>query len=338
LTISDHLNPADANDFTRDLLRHISQATPDFVYAKDLNSRMIFANHAVLRTLGKTWEEIRGKSDVEWHSDPDEARALVAADARIMAGQLTESLEEVVTTPEGPQVYLSTKSPLRAADGRVIGLFGVSMNITERKASERLRQLLSEELDHRVRNTLALVQVMARQTLKTASVDEAAWHAFEGRLQAMAKANSLLTRDRWQGERMCAIVAEALEIQGTSQFGRFDIAGPDVWIDAHNALELAMVLHELGTNALKHGALSVPAGRVAIVWAVDWSGASPMLEFDWQESGGPDVRPPTRRGFGSRLIENAFGGRGPNPPHVVFAAAGVSFRARIPIGSRGTPG
>lgn len=332
MNIADLLNPAEANDFTRDLLLSISESTPDFIYAKDLNSRMIFANRAVLRAMGKTWTEIRGKSDVEWHSDPDEARIIVAADARIMAEGTTESLEEVVTTAEGPQVFLSTKSPLRAADGRIIGLFGLSMNITERKNNERLRQLLVDELDHRVRNTLALVQVMARQTLKTAGVDKAAWAAFEGRLQAMAQAHSLLTRDSWEGEEVRRIVAEALAVHGADHAGRFDIAGPDLWIDAQNALALAMALHELGTNALKYGALSVPAGRVSIAWSVDLSDKPAMFELAWRESGGPVVRPPARRGFGTKLIETAFGKQA--APRLLYDPDGLAFHARLPVGSR----
>jgi PAS domain S-box-containing protein len=333
LQISDLLGTADANDFTRELLFNIGQSSPDFIYAKDLNSRMIFANRAVLKTLGKSWAEIRGKSDVEWHSDPDEARAIVAADARIMASGETESLEEVVTSAEGPQIYLSTKSPLRAADGRIIGLYGISMNITVRKHNERLRQLLVEELDHRVRNTLAVVQVIARQTLKTATIEKAVWQAFESRLQAMVQAHGVLTQDSWQGADVRQIVAEVLSVHGQGHVRRFDIEGPAAWVDAHNALSLALALHELGTNALKYGSLSVPSGRVLIRWKADVSATPPVLDLSWQEIGGPPVQPPRRKGFGSKLIEQAFGANGGDSPRIDYDPGGVRFTARLRLGT-----
>jgi PAS domain S-box-containing protein len=334
MIVSELLNAADANDFTRDLLASIGESTPDFIFAKDINSRMVFANQAVLKTMGKSWEDIRGKSDDQWHDNLDEGRTIVAADARIMAQGTSESLEEVVTTADGPQTYLSTKWPLRAADGRVIGLFGISKNITARKAEEQLRQLLVDELDHRVRNTLALVQVIARQSLKPAAIDKAIWQAFEGRIQAMADAHTILTRESWEGGDVRRIVGQALAIHGKDHGRRFDISGDDVWIDAGNALALAMALHELCTNALKYGALSVPEGRVAIRWQIAVADGQTIFDFEWQESGGPAVVAPARRGFGSKLIETAFGPQGRDMVRVDYAPAGVIFHARLKLGTR----
>lgn len=334
MSFSELLTAADANDFARDLLFNIGEATPDFIYAKDIHSRMMFANRAVLDTFGKTWAEVRGKTDVEWHSDPDEGRALVATDARIMAAGISETLEETVTSPKGMQTYLSTKSPLRAKDGRIIGLFGISMNITVRKNEERLRQLLVNELDHRVRNTLAIVQVMARQTLKKAGIEKTVWDAFEGRLQAMVQAHGVLTRESWHGADIRQIVAEVLGVHGDDHADRFDIEGAEVWIDAQNALALAMTLHELGTNALKYGALAVPTGRVTIGWHVDRSAVQPVFDLYWRETGGPRVQPPIRRGFGSKLIEEAFGSAGCDKVTIDYAPDGVAFHARLRLEPR----
>ncbi len=329
MSFSELLGAADANDFARALLFNIGEASPDFIYAKDIHSRMIFANRAVLDTFGKSWDEIRGKTDVEWHSDPDEGRTLVATDARIMAAGISETLEETVTSPMGVQTYLSTKSPLRAKDGRIIGLFGISMNITERKKQEALRQLLVNELDHRVRNTLTVVQVMARQTLKNAGIEKTVWDAFEGRLQAMVQAHGVLTRESWQGANIRQIVAEVLGVHGEEHVNRFVIDGAEVWIDAQNALALAMTLHELGTNAIKYGALSVPTGRVTIDWHLDRSNTHPVFDLRWQETGGPRVQPPTRRGFGSKLIEQAFGATGRDKVKIDYAPDGIAFNARL---------
>lgn len=324
-------NPDDTPAFIRDLLANIRDATPDLIYAKDTHSRMVFANRAVLEALDKPWEEIRGKSDVEWHPDPIEAQKFVDADARIMAEGKSESLEEVLTVGGVPQTYLSTKSALRAEDGRVIGLFGISMNITVRKNEERLRKLLMDELDHRVRNTLSVVQAMALQTLKHAGIEKTIWAVFEGRLKAMAQAHTLLTRDSWEGADILQIVDEVLKVHGEDRIARFDITGSEVWIDAQNALALSMAIHELGTNALKYGALSTADGRVAIGWNVDVPVTPPVFDFRWQETGGPEVLAPSRRGFGTRLIEQAFRHEGSSVAKVDYDAAGVRFHARFPL-------
>lgn len=324
----------DANVFTRELLASIGDATPDLIYAKDTQSRMVFANRAVLQSLGKTWDEIRGKSDIEWHHDLDEARVFVAADAKILATGTNASLEEVLTINGVSQTFLSTKCPLRSEDGSIIGLFGISMNITVRKNEERLRKLLLEELDHRVRNTLALVQAMARQTLQGAGIEKSVWDAFEGRLAAMAQAHSVLTRDSWQGADIRQIVAEVLGVHGSDHVDRFEIAGSEVWIDSQNALAMAMALHELGTNAIKHGALSAVGGKVAISWKVDLSDMPPIFDLHWQESGGPEVRAPSHKGFGTRLIAMAFGHQGRDVARVDYAATGVVFRARFALQTR----
>ena len=111
MAIADLLSDDDAGDFARDLLFNIGKSTLDFIYTKDLHSRMIFANRAVLEAFGKTWADIRGKTDLEWHSDPDEGRALMATDARIRAAGTSETAEEIVTNAAGPQMFLSTKCP-----------------------------------------------------------------------------------------------------------------------------------------------------------------------------------------------------------------------------------
>lgn len=338
MSILSLLGVDEGSAFLRDLLMKIGEATPDLIYAKDLNSRMLFANQAVLDVVGKSWDDIRGRSDVEWHHDPEEARRFVEADARIMASGVTERLEEVLTGLGPQQTYLSTKGPLRADDGRIIGMFGISMNITERKNAERLRQLLMDELDHRVKNTLTVVRVMARQTLKSAEIERKVWDAFEGRLQSMAQAHNVLTRESWEGANIRQVVSEALQSLGDHHAGHFDIAGPEVWTDAQNALSLAMALHELSTNAIKYGALSVPGGRVAITWTHDRTARPAVFDLRWTENGGPTVTPPEHQGFGSRLIAQAFGQQGNDIAKVDYAPTGVQFHVRFALRERVAPG
>ncbi len=331
MTINQLLVPDEAAAFTRDLLAKIGENTPDLIYAKDLKSRMVFANRAVLAVLGKSWDEIRGRSDEEWHDDPEEGRRFVENDARIMQSGQTERLEERLTGATGTQIYLSTKTPLRSEDGTVIGLFGISMNITERKNAELLRQILLNELDHRLKNTLTLVQSMARQTFKHAGIDRDIWNAFEGRLASMSKAHGLLTRQNWVGADIAEIVAEGLVAHGGGQAECFVISGPPAWIDAQTALALAMAFHELGTNAIKYGALSRPEGRVAIAWRIELDDAGPMLDLSWTESGGPPVAPPTHQGFGSRLIQQAFGHTGANVARIHYRPEGAAFHVRFAL-------
>ncbi len=334
MTIAELLPMEGASAFASDLLAKIGEATPDLIYAKDLQSRMIFANRAVLAVLGKNWEEIRGRSDDEWHDDPVEGRKFVEADARVMASGETEELEENLTGVSGPQTYLSSKSPLRAQDGTVIGIFGISKNITERKNEERLRQVLLNELDHRVKNTLGLVQAMARQTFKNAGIDKEIWAAFEDRLISMSKAHGLLIQQSWVGAEIADIVAEGLIAHGGQDRNAFIIFGPEAWVDARTALALAMALHELGTNATKYGALSVPNGRVTISWELDDSGEVPKLQLYWRESGGPSVSAPARKGFGSRLIEQAFAQSTQCVAKVKYLPEGVEFSLRCGVGER----
>jgi len=334
MTIPELLAPADAAAFTRDLLSKITATSPDLIYAKDLKSRMIFANPAVLAALGKSWEEIRGKSDDEWHADPAEGRRFVEADARIMASGDTENLEEILTGVDGSQTYLSTKCPLLAEDGSVIGIFGISMNITDRKNAEDLRRILVNELDHRVKNTLALVQAMARQTFRSAGIEKSIWDAFEGRLVSMSQAHNLLTRQSWVGANISEIVAEGLIAHGGDRAECFVISGPDAWVDAQTALSLAMAFHELGTNAIKYGALSIPQGRVTISWHIDSDGSLAMLDLYWKESGGPPVVAPTSHGFGTRLIQQAFGHTGTDVARVKYRPEGIEFRVRFNLTGR----
>ena len=197
-----------------------------------------------------------------------------------------------------------------------------------------MRQLLVNALDHRVRNTLTVVQVMARQTLNKAGIEKTVWDAFEGRLQAMVQAHGVLTRESWQSADIRQIVAEVLGVHGEDHVNRFDIEGAEVWIEAQNVLALAMTLHELGTNAVKYGALAVPTGRVVISWHVDRSAPQPVFDLNWQETGGPRVQPPTRRGFGLKLIEQAFGAAGRDTVKVDYAPDGIAFNARFRLEPR----
>jgi len=162
---------------------------------------------------------------------------------------------------------------------------------------------LMTELNHRVKNTLATVQSMGAQTLRAGRSVAEAREAFVSRLMALSAAHNLLTAESWESADLEDVVRMGVAAFDELQGGRFTIAGPGVRLKAAHALGLAMALHELGSNAVKYGALSGDGGRVSIGWTLETSG---RMRFVWEEQGGPAVAPPMRRGFGSRLIQEGL--------------------------------
>ncbi|HYF54359.1 MAG TPA: PAS domain S-box protein [Salinarimonas sp.] len=222
---------------------------------------------------------------------------------RAMRGEsIVEEEYDFVFSDGRVNTLLSSAAPIRDGEGRVIGAVSVGLDISERKRSEEQRTLLIHELNHRVKNTLATVQAIAGQSLRAAASPEAARETFTARLVALAAAHDVLTRESWEGADLLDVVTAALEPHRAEGQGRFDLSGPPVRLTPAMALSIAMALHELATNAAKYGALSGEAGRVAVAWQVE----DDVLTLAWRESGGPLVERPSRRGFGTRLIERGL--------------------------------
>lgn len=313
----------------RELLHRIGESTPDLIYAKDHQGRMTFANPATLKTVGKSWADIAGRTDLEWHGHEGEARAIMQADRQVMESGKAVRIEEAFTGPDGHEVFLSTKNPLFDDAGAVIGLIGISTNITPLKQAESQTRMLMQELNHRVKNVLSLVQSMARQTLRASGLEPTAWERFESRLIALSHSQDILVSESWTGADIARIVADALRAVVPS--GRVHVDGPYAWLDARAAMGLALSLHELGTNAVKYGALSAAGGQVRVSWAQAYAQDEDTVAFTWVETGGPAVRPPERRGFGSRLIETAFAFQGPGRVQLDYRPEGLVMRARITL-------
>lgn len=185
----------------------------------------------------------------------------------------------------------------------LVGLtFAVRMATTIARG-EMLHNLLIEELNHRVKNTLALMQAIAVQTFRSASRDERA--KFEGRLCALAEAHNLLSQEKWAGSELRDVIARALQPFLLSNPDRIRMAGPAVPLSPRLAVVLSMIVHEIATNAAKYGALSNETGRVTLDWEVIADTSKSRLHLIWTEAGGPPVTAPVRRGFGSRLIERS---------------------------------
>ena len=195
-------------------------------------------------------------------------------------------------------------------------------------------RLLIDELNHRVKNTLATVQSMAAQSLKNLGGGAAAGRdAFEARLLALSRAHDILTRESWTSADLRGIADQALrpfrgEISA-EEAPRITLEGPDLRLPPEGALALTMILHELCTNAVKHGALSVPDGRVALIWTGQTDAGAPTLRITWRERGGPPVTSPSRSGFGTRLLERGLAGRG--TANLAYEAAGFVSAAASPL-------
>ena len=203
-------------------------------------------------------------------------------------------------------------------------------HLAEREAAAQRQAMLLHELNHRVKNTLATVQGIAGQTLRADTNPEAARRAFLARLLALAKTHDLLTATNWSGSRVRdVILAELVPFGDEARPGRVMLDGPEVRLTPNATVALGMAIHELVTNAVKYGSLSVPGGRVAVAWSVPGlrepvaAGARPRLHMTWTELGGPSVAPPSRRGFGSRLIERGLARELGGTARIEFAPEGV---------------
>jgi two-component sensor histidine kinase len=177
--------------------------------------------------------------------------------------------------------------------------------VAHRKRSEERQQMLVHELNHRVKNMLATVQSVARQSLGSPELRGPA-RDFEERLMALAWAYEIITRERWSGASLREVIQRTMAPHMDRAANRLALDGPELWLSPNRALSLALAMHELATNAVKYGALSEEDGRVGVRWRVRERTGRRRLELEWRESGGPPVKPPLRRGFGSRLIERSL--------------------------------
>lgn len=209
------------------------------------------------------------------------------------------------------------------------------IDAAERTVAEGLQRLLVEELHHRVKNTLATVMAIASQSLRAAESLEQGQQAIESRLMALGRAHDLLLKTRWAAASLTAVIRDSVEPYDTQGGGQFVVRGAEIQVASAAVLALAMVLNELCTNAAKYGALSTATGHVEITWTVD-EGAQ-RFELTWTEQGGPAVPQPSRRGFGTRLIERSLADHLEGDARFVFKPAGVVCELAVPLASLRAP-
>lgn len=282
-------------------LRELIEAVPGAVYAKDLEGRILLGNSGFAQAVGWPSGGFLGKDDLELLADKDLARAVMENDQRIMTGGLRCQVEEQLRAADGtPSYWLSTKAPFKDEDGNIVGLVGVSIDITERKRLEEQEKLLAREIEHRNKNLLCVVQSVIRLT-RAPTVEEFR-QTVTGRLDALSRAEKLLMRERLKPVSFRGLLLEELEAYQISTSDRVRLAGPPVYISAQAAQPLAMAIHELATNAAKYGAFAEASGTLWITWDLQRGGT--QLEIEWREVRDSPVMSPLQHGFGTRLIRS----------------------------------
>jgi PAS domain S-box-containing protein len=310
--------------------RTIFEQANDFLITTTLDQRITSVNPAVLAALGYAEEEVIGRHISDFMEADQHAISKAALDRKLAEGGTTR-LTLNVRARDGRELIWEINSRLNQNEqGKPTGLHAIGRDMTQAKRDEAHLRLLVDELNHRVKNTLAIVQGIAQQTFKADVDPVVARRAFEGRLAALSEAHNLLTREHWGPVSMRQIIGDAVAPHGMVGI-RFALDGPDLPIAPKTAISLALAIHELATNAVKHGALSQPEGSVAIAWSKVDSAEGPRLALSWTERGGPPVATPSRRGFGTRMIERGLAAELGGKVHIDFAPAGLVCTVDAPL-------
>jgi PAS domain S-box-containing protein len=249
----------------------------------------------------------------------------------LLTGRATEPEEYLYQRGDGTMIWVRlAAAPIRNEQDEVVASVVAVVDIDQERKAELHQRLLINELNHRVKNTLATVQSIASQTLRNAKSMEEARSPLESRLFALSRAHDVLTQENWESANLRDVVSEAMAPFRHEREERLHVTGPDVRVSPRMALALAMALQELATNAVKYGALSNTTGMVRVQWTVTGDHAS-RLHLVWTEEGGPPVEMPRRRGFGTRLIERSLAHDLNGQAEIRFTAAGVVCTVDAPI-------
>jgi PAS domain S-box-containing protein len=310
---------------------HLLDAVDEAVIATDMAGNVVYWNRFAETLYGWTAEEAMGRHVLDLKVAPEGKEEAADLLRHLQAGQ-SWSGEIVLTHRDGRKFPVQvTDSPVYDQAGRLIAIVGISSDVTQRRKAEEHQRLLINELNHRVKNTLATVQSIASQTLRNAPGLDTAQTDIEARLIALSRAHDVLTRENWERVRLRDIVDQAVEPYSNQREDRLHIEGPEIRLPPRVALALAMALQELATNAVKYGALSNETGEIRITWSVSLVSSPPHVRMIWEEKGGPTVAPPKRRGFGSRLIERSLASDLGGRVNIEFAASGVVCTLEAPF-------
>jgi PAS domain S-box-containing protein len=315
-------------------LAALVESSFDAILSKNLDGTITSWNAAAERMYGYPAADVIGRS-IELIVPEDRLAELRDMDAQLARGERVLPLETERLTRDGRRIEVQlTMSPILDEQGRVIGASGIGRDITERRRSEQRQRRLIEELNHRVRNTLAIAQSLATQTLRHSPSPEPFAAAFQGRLTALARTHTLLAEASWEGVRLQALIHAQLDPYRPADPDRVTIAGADPALGSEPALALGLALHELSTNATRHGALRSPSGRLEITAEVVTDGEGRRLLLTWRERGGPRVDRTAKPGFGRTLIEHGLAYQLGGDARFELKAGGVRCTIAVPLADR----
>ncbi|WP_449410631.1 HWE histidine kinase domain-containing protein [Methylobacterium komagatae] len=323
---------SDALTRSEDRLHFMLRAGRFGSWTLDLSDRTLMASDVCKANFGRSVDDPFTYDDLitAIHAD-DRARMLAAVQEAVDHGR-DYDIEYRVLTSSGETRWLHIRGQtFYGAAGNPLSMAGVSIDITERKRGDEHRKLLAEELNHRVKNTMATLQSIVHQTLRTAATMDEARSTLDARIQSLSAAHDVLTRESWEGATLAEIVEGALQPFRSGTTSRFSADGPHVRLPPRLALAFVMALHELATNAVKYGALSNDTGRVMLTWAIVDGSKPDRLWLRWEEVGGPPVTPPSRSGFGSRMIERALASELDGNAEIAYRPEGVVFTVEAPL-------
>lgn len=315
----------------RALLASIVASSDDAIVSKDLNGVVTSWNAGAEQIFGYTAEEMVGKP-IGIIIPQDREGEEISILARIRAGERVRHYDTIRRRKNGELISISlTVSPIRAADGTIIGASKIARDITERKRLQEAQRVLSLEVNHRSKNLLAVVEAIIRQTVTHSSPQDFI-RRISQRLRALAANQDLLVDGSWRGAELGALVrAQLAHIDGLIG-SRVRLEGDRVVVTPTAAQALGMAFHELATNALKYGALSGEQGEVIVEWRIEAVGEEPELMVAWREIGGPAIIAPGRAGFGTTIIERVTGQSLGGAVIMTYAPTGLSWELRAPAG------
>jgi PAS domain S-box-containing protein len=282
--------------------RDVVETASDWIWETDSEHRFTWLSETVVEATGLPVERVLGRTRSDFIAETAEQHGLDGHLADLAARRPFRNFIYWMPDAYGRRCISASGKPVFDERGRFLGYRGAASDVTERERAAAQRELIMAELDHRVKNTLAVVKALIEQTARGAGSIDDFRADLDGRLRALADTHDLLRAERWRGASLRGLVGRALAPHQGSD-GRVRIGdGPDVTLQPVAATAIVMALHELATNAIKHGALSRPEGHVE----VDWSATDDEFVLRWRERGGPVVSPPRRRGFGREVIERGL--------------------------------
>lgn len=281
------------------------------IISLDLDGLVTSWNEGAVRVLGWAPEEVIGEPGAIIFTEPDKQDGIPQREMTAALDQGSGTDERWHLKKDGSLFWASGQMmALRSEDGAVEGYLKILRDRTDQREAQERQRVLMHELSHRMKNTLTVVQAITSQTFRNSATLEDAAASISARLTAYSEAHDILLQRDWLATTIAAIVEATAGNLGIAGFDRFRMHGPSIEVGPQAALAFSLVLHELATNAAKYGALSSGTGIVDVAWSVARRDGSEWMAFSWTESGGPEVKPPERNGFGSRLISSTLQGLG----------------------------